>query len=141
MLDTLRDLFSPTRLDSGSNPAVIEGQSRITFGELAEQVEGCSADLQSLGIRKGGRLAIHLPHSIYAAVELFATLFVGGVAVFVNDILKSRQVKYILERAEASILITSTRLLGSLESVALPKVKILTTDAGIPHEEMWYLLL
>jgi len=132
MLYTFREFFTQHQKNSGSKVALIDGQRRITYQQLIEKVHAQISMLQSLGIQKGDRVAIFLSRSIESVVALFATWFVGGVAVFVNDTLKTRQVNYILEHAEASLLITSSGLVASLDFVALPTDRIITLDKGFP---------
>src|SRR5512141_1845578 len=100
MIFTLRDLLSQHSAARSAKPALVEGQERITYNRLIERVRTCGSNLQSRGIQKGDRVAIYLPRSIDAVVALFATWYIGGVAVFINNVLKTRQVNYILEHAE-----------------------------------------
>jgi acyl-CoA ligase (AMP-forming) (exosortase A-associated) len=132
MLYTLRSFFTQYQTDSGSKVALIDGQRRVTYQQLIEKVHAQSSVLQSLGIQKGDRVAIFLSRSVESVVALFAVWFVGAVAVFVNDALKTRQVNYILEHAEVSLLITSSGLLTSLDYVALPRARIITLDDEFP---------
>jgi acyl-CoA synthetase (AMP-forming)/AMP-acid ligase II len=131
MVYTLRDLLLQSGTAFHSRTALVDGERRINYGHLLERVRQRAAWLEAYGIHKGDRVAVYLPRSIDAVVTLFAVWFVGGVAVFVNDLLKTRQVNHILQHSGASLLVTSDRLLGSLNPPGLPDQNIRTLEQGI----------
>lgn len=69
-----------------SQPAVIwegeEGVSRtLTYNELHDEVERCTAGLRALGLSRGDGIGIHLPMMPETVVALLAIARVGAVAV------------------------------------------------------------
>ena len=91
--------------------AVIDGTRRITFRELSDLSDGYATILQRSGVKKGDRVGIFLRRSIEAVAALFGTWSAGAVAVIINDTLRARQVRHVLENSEASCLITDQRQL------------------------------
>jgi acyl-CoA ligase (AMP-forming) (exosortase A-associated) len=127
MVYTLRDLLRRAGVTSNSRTALIDVESRITYQDLLDRVEQCASGLHAYGIRKGDRVAIYLPRSVDAVVALFAGWFMGAVAVFINDSLKTRQVNYILGHSGASLLVTNQELLTLLHPPGIPDDRIRTT--------------
>ena len=58
----------------------------------------------------------------------FGVWYVGAAAVVINDILKTRQVNYILDHAEASLLVTDSRLSSSVQRPMLPSSRVILVD-------------
>lgn len=108
--------------------AIVDGRRRVTYAELLERSHGCACGLQHAGLRPGERVAIFLRRSVEAVVALFATYLAGGVAVFINDVLRPRQVSYILEHSEASLLLTDSRQLLYVPEPAIDRTRIINLD-------------
>ncbi len=117
---TLRDLILAAAAARPGHAALVDGTRRISYRELADQSLRFAAHLHRSGIKRGDRVAVYLPRSIESVVALFGIWSAGAVGVVLNDVLKTRQVNYILEHAEASLLLTETRLLGGLENPFVP---------------------
>ncbi len=70
-------------VDDPDRPAILgRSQTRepveLTFGDLAEQVRRARAAFQSLGVRKGDRVAGYLPNIPEAVVAMLATASLGA---------------------------------------------------------------
>ena len=66
--------------------AIVDGRhdTRLTFGELAEQVAALAAGIEARGIASGDRVLLFVPMSADLYVALLAVLHLGAVAVFVD---------------------------------------------------------
>ena len=53
----------------------------ITFQDIYESAEKLAGYLQSIGIKKGDRVAIMLPNTPQAVIGYYAILMAGGVVV------------------------------------------------------------
>ena len=132
---TLPDLLTAARTNQPSHSAVIDGGERVTYEHLAEKAGRFAKLIVDSGVQRGDRVALYLPRSIDAIAALFGTWIAGAVGVIVNDVLKARQVNHILTHSEASLLITSERLLASIDQPVLPISHIRMIDAiPLPHE-------
>jgi acyl-CoA ligase (AMP-forming) (exosortase A-associated) len=129
MIYCLSDLLFQQHDNRTSHIALIDGQHRFTYSELIHQTERFAAILQARGVRQGDHVGIYLQRSVESVVALFAVWSLGAVVVIINDVLKSRQVNYIIDHSESSFLITDTRLLSSLTECPLIVDHILTVDA------------
>jgi acyl-CoA ligase (AMP-forming) (exosortase A-associated) len=133
MLYTIADILSQHEGTATSQQvAVVDGPRRITYAELLERSRCYAALLKNAGIVRGDRVGIFLRRSVEAVIALFGTYFAGGVAVVINEQLRARQVRYILQHSEASLLVTDSRqLLYAAEPLADEKT-IINVDLVTP---------
>ena len=94
--------------------AIVDGHRRLTYAELRERSRILAASLKEQGVRKGDRVGIFLRRSAEAVEALFATWQTGAVAVIINDSLRTRQVRHILEHSGPACVITDDRQLLSV---------------------------
>ena len=81
----------------------------ITFSELYEESMRMKGLLQGLGIRKGERVGILLDKSIEQLTSMFGISMAGAVFVFINPILKQKQIEYIIKDCDIKLLVTTSR--------------------------------
>ena len=95
-----------------------------TFSELHEWGLRGAALLKSHGIGKGDRVALVLANSVEFAALYFSCLFIGAVAVPVNQALHTDDVSYILQHSGAKLMLFS-RCTRSLVLQAAEKLNTL----------------
>ena len=113
-LGSAADLLLKTAAGAPQHPAVVDGDQMTSYRELAEHSLGIAGALWSAGVEPGQRVAILLHRGAAAAAAFFGVLSSGGVAVQVNESLRSRQIEHILDHAGATVLLTSPELLRRL---------------------------
>jgi amino acid adenylation domain-containing protein len=124
---TVVDLFEARAAVSAGQVAVVDGDRRVTYGDLHESVSRLTGTLRHHGVRKGDRVAIFLRRSVDAVAALFATWRAGGVAVILHDGLRTRQTNHIVEHSESICVITDSRqMLGVPE---FPCARVINIDA------------
>lgn len=101
------------------------GDTRVTYGELAAQVNQLGNALKELGVRIEERVFLLLLDTPDFAISFFGTIKIGAVAVPANTLLKPTDYKFLLNNCRARVAIIS----GSL----LPLI------AEIPRKELLYL--
>lgn len=134
MIYCLSDLLYHQRDNRLSHIAVVDGERRLTYAELIHRTEQFAALLQVRGVQRGNHVAIYLQRSVESVVALFAVWSLGAVVVIINDVLKNRQVNYILAHSEASFLITNNRLRTSLTECPLNADRVLAVDTEKPAD-------
>ena len=87
---------------------VCDGQ-RLTYRQLDEMTNRLAQALRENGVRRGDRVAVFLPNSVYAVAAIFAILKAGGVFVVVNASTKADKLAYILNNSRAAALATTSR--------------------------------
>jgi acyl-CoA ligase (AMP-forming) (exosortase A-associated) len=117
---------SARRVPAGA--ALVDGERTLDYAALAGAAAGLAADLRARGLRAGDRVAVYLEKSLEAAVALFGVWTAGGVAVPVNESLKTAQVRHIVEDSGSKLFVSHPRKLGTLEEGALGAVPTLEVD-------------
>lgn len=97
--------------------AVVDGERRLSYGDLRAAADRCAATLKAQGLQRGDRVAIYLPKSAEECWAIFGISLAGGVLVPINPLLKAGQAKHIVEDCGARFLITEA---GLWQAAALP---------------------
>jgi acyl-CoA synthetase (AMP-forming)/AMP-acid ligase II len=84
----------------------------ISYGTLTDRAASVASMLVESGLIPGDRVAILLERGIDAIASLFGVYAAGGVAIVINDRLRTRQIDYILEHAGVAALLTTKDMLG-----------------------------
>jgi long-chain acyl-CoA synthetase len=103
-----------------------DGQS-YTFGQLVEAAGRMAGTLQSLGVRRGDRVAIFLDNSWPCVVSIYAALIAGAVFVLVNPQTKADKLEFILRDSGARALVSAE----PLAQVFLPAVQRLEARPAV----------
>jgi non-ribosomal peptide synthetase component E (peptide arylation enzyme) len=74
----------------------VDGEARITYGELKDKVERCAAFLRQIGIGRGDVVTIQLPNRIAFPIVFLALELIGAIANKVNPDFRMRELDYIL---------------------------------------------
>ena len=88
---------------------IIEGES-YSYSQLLDASTRLAAALKMQGLRRGDRVALFMENTWPCVVSIYAVLLAGGVFVVVNAQTKKEKLKYILDDADAKILITDAAL-------------------------------
>ncbi|KAL1980233.1 hypothetical protein VTN96DRAFT_4438 [Rasamsonia emersonii] len=94
----------------GDRQAVIakHQNERLTYDALDRKSNALARGLQSIGVRKGDRVAVMLGNSIEYAIATYALFKLGAILVPLNPSFNANQVVAALSHLEASHLIIST---------------------------------
>ncbi|NMO04663.1 AMP-binding protein [Gordonia sp. TBRC 11910] len=101
----------PTKL------AVIDGDRRRTYAELAAEVTTLASALRRSGVRPGDRVAYLASNSLEMLVAHFAVPLAGAVLVAVNTRLAPEEIRYICDHARAVLLVGDAPLLTPLTGI------------------------
>ena len=99
--------------------ALIFGKKRITYRQLDNQVNRVSYGLMRLGIKKDEKIAILLKNCPEFVISYFAILRAGGIVIPLNFMLKEEELKYILDDAGVSSIITSPEFMPTVRRLKL----------------------
>lgn len=92
--------------------ALVEGETRLTFPELAARVTTFSRALIGSGVAAGDRVAIWAPNCAEWVVGALGVLGAGGVLVTVNTRFKGAEAAHVLQTAEVRTVLTVRGFLG-----------------------------
>jgi len=108
--------------------AVVEGERRHSYGQLAERSWRLANALRSAGLRKGDRVATLLFNSGPMLEAHFGVPAAGGILVAINNRLAGPEVAYILEHSGARFLLLD----AELESLVPPpgEITVIRCEGG-----------
>ena len=94
-------------------PAVVDGETTLSYRELAERARAVAGSLVASGLAPGERVAIWAPNGAPWVVAALGLWHAGGVLVPVNTRFKPREAADILRRSGARLLFTVRDFLGT----------------------------
>lgn len=90
-------------------------ERNYTYRELNEKVNRCAHGLMDQGIRKGDRAAILSHNSDHYVIYWWALLKIGAVITPVNWMLRSEEIRFLLDHSEASAFFVEDALVPHVE--------------------------
>src|SRR5215467_8818787 len=119
--------------------AVVDGEQRHSYRQLAERSWRLASALRSAGLRKGDRVATLLFNSPAMLEAHFGVPAAGGILVAVNNRLSSAEIGYILGHSGARYLLVDSDLEAMTKPVDLTGVTVIrctgSGDPGDPYEQ------
>ena len=121
--------------------AVVDGERRHSYGELAERSWRLANALRSAGLGKGDRVATLLFNSAPMLEAHFGVPAAGGILVAINHRLSSPEIAYILEHSGARFVVVDAELEPLIAPLTLPGVTVIRRAAADPDEDQYDALL
>jgi HIP---CoA ligase len=97
----------------GSAEALVDGALRLTYAELAEEVDRYARGFLAVGLGAGDRVAVWAPNCAEWMLAALGLLRAGGVLVPLNTRFKGGEAAYIIRDAGVSTLVTVRGFLGT----------------------------
>lgn len=117
------------RLFPNKTALIFEGKS-FTYKELDQMANRMANGLRELGIQRGDRVGLFLPNIPEFVISYLGILKLGAVAVSLNVMLKSAEVRFILNDCGAKALITTEELSENVPDADLPELKHILLAEG-----------
>lgn len=107
--------------------ALVHGDQRLSYREVARRTAGLAASLCSAGVKRGDRIGIYLEASVPQVISIFGVSQSEGVFVPINVLLHEDQVMHIARDCTMKVLITTPAKLATLAGVIsqLPSLEFL----------------
>jgi long-chain acyl-CoA synthetase len=102
----MSEVLADTARKHPDHTATIFKGARLTYGELNESVDKFAAGLQQLGVKKGDRVAVHLPNCPQFPISYYAILRAGGIVVPCNPTYVAREMEHQLSDSGAEVIVT-----------------------------------
>jgi acyl-CoA synthetase (AMP-forming)/AMP-acid ligase II len=110
---TIPGLLAET-VDRGADRlAVVDGETRLTYGALLDDARRFGAGLVASGVGPGDRVSIWAPNSARWIVAVLGIWQAGAVLVPINTRFKGAEAADILGRSRTRVLLTVTDFLGT----------------------------
>jgi long-chain acyl-CoA synthetase len=94
--------------------ALIFGERHWTYAELDRDVSALAAGFAALDLRRGERVALHLPNRPDFVLTYYAALKAGLVPLSLNTSYKADELEYIVNHAAAAMVVTADGIDASL---------------------------
>ncbi|GEL25567.1 AMP-dependent synthetase [Pseudonocardia sulfidoxydans NBRC 16205] len=117
-MTTVPDLLDRRAVDS-PDQGVAFPDARMTYPELAAASRDAARALHALGVRAGDSVGLLLPGRLDSVLWWLAAARIGAVTVPVNVRLKARELAYMIENADMTVLLAAAELAPVLDE-ALP---------------------
>lgn len=106
----------------GDCEAIVSGDLRLTYRQFGERVDRWAHAMRALGVEKGDRVAIISQNSHRMMDGFFAAPLIGAIYMPINFRLIAADFEYILNHAEAKVLIVEDWLAKTVDEIR-PRLK------------------
>jgi fatty-acyl-CoA synthase len=114
--------------------AIVHGEERITYADLARRTTALAHHLRELGVRPGDRVGYLGPNHPAYLETLFATASLGGVFVPVNARLSAPELAYVLDDAGVAVLVHAQAAGPLVDAAAAPRLHARLESGSLPRE-------
>ncbi len=113
--------------------AVVDGRRRLSYADLVDQATRLGHAFAGLGVGKGDRVLIVLKNRLEHVLAYWALQMIGGVPTPAGFRLAAREVRYILDDCEASVVLFEAATADSvLEAAAGHPARLVFVGDGAP---------
>lgn len=109
---TLSDHLHDWAAEYADSIALVEGDKRISYRQLDEQVSSFASGLQHLGIQKGDRVLVQLPNSAEFVISTFALFRLGAIPIMCMMANRESDINAFCALAEPKAYLTVETFLG-----------------------------
>jgi fatty-acyl-CoA synthase len=96
---------------------------RLSYAELAEEVDALALALHANGIAKGDRVGIWAPNCAEWTITQYATAKLGAILVNINPAYRTSELEFVLNQSGAKLLIAAQRLKTSDYAAMITEVR------------------
>ena len=126
-MTTIGALVDDAAARFGASEALVDGEVRMSFAQLADRVGAMAAALRAWSLGPGDRVGVWGPNWWEWAVAALGVHAAGGVVVPINTRFKGDEAAFVLDRSGARLLFCSTDFLGT-DHLGL----LHAADGGVP---------
>ena len=108
---TIPDLIEYSATTFGSDQALVDGELRLSFIELRDEIYKSANALIETGLKPGDRIGIWAPNTSEWVIAALGVHVAGGVLVPINTRFKGKEASYVITKANVSLLFTVTDFL------------------------------
>ncbi len=132
-MNSISRLLQDTLLASASRypdrTALITGDVRMNYREVADYACRLAHALRTCGVRRGDRVAIFMDNTWQCASSIYGVLLAGGAFVIINIQTKQDKLAFILRDADTRVLLSEPHLARVFGPVTeqIPTLRVLCT--------------
>ena len=113
----------------GEQPAVVDGETTLSFAALLDHVRRTAAGYLRLGLQPGERVAVWAPNTWRWEVAALAVSYAGGTLVPLNTRYTGHEVVDVLSRVRPALVVVADGFLGRDQ---VGELEAAAAEAGIP---------
>ncbi|HEY8534213.1 MAG TPA: FadD3 family acyl-CoA ligase [Micromonospora sp.] len=110
---TIPACLQAAAVDAAAVEAVVDGELRLTYAQLAAEVTRFARALVASGLQPGDRAAIWAPNSARWIIAALGIVTAGGILVPVNTRFKGEEARYAIGRVRAKLVVLDNGFLGN----------------------------
>lgn len=116
---TIPAMLQASYKDFADNQSLIfVGEGNRTYKQLETEVKKAALQLQSLGVKKGDKVAILSLNMPQWGIAFFATCVIGAIVVPILPDFHPNEIKNIIQHADVSVIYVSETLRSKLDPIA-----------------------
>jgi long-chain acyl-CoA synthetase len=114
---TLVDYLDDNARERPQQRALLYKGAAMTYGELARLSDACAAAFESLGVRRGDRVALLLPNCPQFCVAQYGAWKIGAIVSPLNPIYTEHEIEQPLREHGVGTIVTLTRFYGRIKRI------------------------
>ncbi|MEE8479671.1 MAG: AMP-binding protein [Desulfobacterales bacterium] len=138
--DSLKDCFMNTALNCGKKKSISffrQGviETELSYLELNNDSNRLANTFLDLGLKKGDRVILYLPKSLFFVVAHLALQKIGAITVPLNPGFKKAEVSYLLQDADAKLVLSGSFQEATIKEIA-PQLTTITISTERPYQDL-----
>ncbi len=106
--------FERRAIETPGDPALMQGTTRLTYGEVARRAAQVATFLQECGVKQGELVALHLPRSIDQIVGMLGILKAGAAYLPLDPGQPTERLRFMAEDSGVRVVIGEGESFGGL---------------------------
>jgi long-chain acyl-CoA synthetase len=115
-------------------PAIIFEGTSLSYRVFNARIQRLANALAANGVGRGDCVALYLPNIPAFAICYLAVVRIGAIALSINSMYKSEELKYILNDSGSVLVVTTGDLLPNIPLADCPRIKRVIVCEGDPQE-------
>jgi len=116
---TIPAMLQASYRDFADNQSLIfVGEENLTYKQLETEIKKAAIQLQSLGVKKGDKIAVFSLNMPQWGIAFFATCVLGAVVVPILPDFHPNEIKNIIQHSDVSVIYVSETLRSKLEPIS-----------------------
>lgn len=110
-------------------------ESEISYRELLRDSSCMAHFFLNSGVEKSDRVILFLPKSLVFVVAHLGLQLIGAVSIPLNPGFKKSEMEYLLEDAEAKLVLAGDEQIGLIREID-PQIKTIAVSTGTPYQKL-----
>lgn len=128
---TIGQMFQDAATANGRRTAIVAGDRRVSYAELARNVDCVASNLMRSGFGKGERIALLMDNEVEFVVSFLAVAKAGLISVPLNTRQREPEIAFAINQCRASALIADASYLRNVPDASrIPSVRSLFVAGG-----------